>query len=50
VGKDANLLIHEASMADDQAEMAMMKAHSTVGQAIDIGRKYAQLSVYNVLR
>lgn len=28
-------------MADDEAEMAMIKAHSTVGQAIDIGRKYA---------
>jgi ribonuclease BN (tRNA processing enzyme) len=40
-GKDAKLLIHEATMADDEAEMAMIKAHSTVGQAIDIGRKYA---------
>ena len=39
VGKDANLLIHEATMADDQAELARIKAHSTVGQAIDIGKK-----------
>lgn len=39
VGKNAKLLIHEATMADDQAEMAEMKAHSTVGQAIEIGRK-----------
>ena len=39
VGKDAKLLIHEATMADDQAELARIKAHSTVGQAIDIGRK-----------
>ena len=38
-GINAKLLIHEATMADDQAEMARMKAHSTVGQAIDIGRK-----------
>jgi ribonuclease Z len=38
-GKGANLLIHEATMADDQAEMARTKAHSTVGEAIEIGRK-----------
>ena len=50
VGKDAKLLIHEATMADDQAEMARMKAHSTVGQAIDIGRKYVPLYAYNVHR
>jgi len=42
VGRNANLLIHEATMADDQAEMAMVKAHSTVGQAIEIGRKYVE--------
>lgn len=42
VGRNANLLIHEATMADDQAEMAMIKAHSTVGQAIEIGRKYVR--------
>ena len=29
-------------MADDQAEMARVKAHSTVGQAIEIGRKCVQ--------
>ena len=39
-GMNARLLIHEATMADDQVEMAKMKFHSTVGQAIDIGRKY----------
>ena len=27
-------------MGDDQAEMAKIKAHSTVGQAIDIGRRF----------
>ena len=42
VGKDAKLLIHEATMADDQAELARIKAHSTVGQAMDIGRKCVQ--------
>lgn len=41
VGMNAKLLIHEATMGDDQAEMARLKAHSTVGQAIDIGKKYA---------
>ena len=40
VGMNAKLLIHEATMADDQVEMARLKAHSTVGQAIGIGRKY----------
>jgi hypothetical protein len=38
-GRDATLLIHEATMADDQVEMAKKKAHSTLGQAIDIGRR-----------
>ena len=47
-GKDANLLIHEATMADDQAELAKTKAHSTVGQAIDIGRKYVSPSTCNL--
>jgi len=40
-GENATLLIHESTMADDQAEMAAAKMHSTVGQAIDIGRRYA---------
>ena len=48
VGKGAKLLIHEATMADDQAELASIKAHSTVGQAIEIGKKYVPLSAYNV--
>ena len=38
-GRNATLRIHEATMADDQEEMAGQKAHSTCGQAIDIGRK-----------
>ena len=48
MGRDANLLIHEATMADDQAELAKIKAHSTVGQAIDIGRKYVSSSLYKL--
>lgn len=39
-GENATLLIHESTMADDQAEMATAKMHSTVGQAIEIGRRY----------
>lgn len=38
-GRNATLLIHEATMADDQVDMAKKKAHSTFGQAIDIGRR-----------
>lgn len=38
-GKDATVLIHEATMGDDEAELALAKAHSTFGQAIDIGRR-----------
>ena len=40
-GENATLLIHESTMADDQAEMAAAKMHSTVGQAIEIGRRYS---------
>lgn len=38
-GKDATLLIHEATLEDEQAEMARAKGHSTFGQAIEIGRR-----------
>lgn len=44
-GENATLLIHESTMADDQAEMAAAKMHSTVGQAIEIGRRYAHFFV-----
>jgi ribonuclease Z len=39
-GQGATLLIHEATMADDQVEMARAKGHSTFGQAVGIGRRY----------
>ncbi|THH10213.1 hypothetical protein EW146_g8446 [Bondarzewia mesenterica] len=39
-GDGATLLIHEATMGDDQQDMAHQKAHSTVSQAISIGRQY----------
>ncbi|WFC99467.1 ribonuclease Z [Malassezia yamatoensis] len=33
-GKNATVLIHEATMQDDQQELAKAKGHSTIGQAI----------------
>lgn len=42
-GKDATLLIHEATLEDDKPEMALAKGHSTFSQAIDVGRKYVPL-------
>lgn len=39
-GRGATLLIHEATMADDQEDMAKHKGHSTFGQAITIGKRY----------
>lgn len=36
-GKGATLLIHEATLADDEPEMAAAKQHSTMGQAIQVG-------------
>ncbi|KAF8159401.1 hypothetical protein B0H34DRAFT_703302 [Crassisporium funariophilum] len=38
-GKGVTVLIHEATMGDDEADMAKRKSHSTVGQAIDIGKR-----------
>ncbi|KAE9395582.1 hypothetical protein BT96DRAFT_922720 [Gymnopus androsaceus JB14] len=37
-GQGASVLIHEATMTDDQEQMAAQKAHSTVGQAITIDK------------
>ncbi|WWD21385.1 hypothetical protein CI109_105870 [Kwoniella shandongensis] len=39
VGKDATLLIHEATLEDDKPEVAAVKGHSTFSQAIDIGKR-----------
>jgi len=41
VGAGATLLIHEATMGDDQEEMARAKAHSTISQAIDVAKRQA---------
>lgn len=39
LGKDSQLLIHEATMEDELAEDALAKMHSTVSQAIEQGHK-----------
>lgn len=36
-GKGATLLIHEATLEDDKADLAIEKGHSTFSQAIDVG-------------
>ncbi|GJJ16137.1 hypothetical protein Clacol_010417 [Clathrus columnatus] len=38
-GRHATLLIHEATLGDDQKEMAEAKGHSTIGQAIEVGKR-----------
>ncbi|KAK4685904.1 ribonuclease Z, partial [Tremellales sp. Uapishka_1] len=38
-GKNATLLIHEATLEDDKPEMAEAKGHSTFSQAIDVGKR-----------
>lgn len=37
--KNATVLIHEATMGDDQEDMAKRKGHSTIGQALEVGKK-----------
>ena len=38
-GKGSTVVIHEATMNDNERELAAQKAHSTVGQAIEIAEK-----------
>ncbi|KAI5990363.1 hypothetical protein EDC04DRAFT_1379969 [Pisolithus marmoratus] len=45
-GQNATLLIHEATMANDEADKTRAKMHCTVGQAIDIGKK---MNAYSTL-
>lgn len=39
LGKDSDLLIHEATMEDELAAEAVIKMHSTTSQAISIGQQ-----------
>lgn len=39
IGQNSDVLIHEATMEDDLTKEARIKMHSTVSQAIDIGRR-----------
>ncbi|XP_044272419.1 ribonuclease Z, mitochondrial isoform X2 [Tribolium madens] len=39
LGKNSDLLIHEATMEDELAAEAVIKMHSTTSQAIEIGRR-----------
>jgi len=38
-GKDAALLIHEATFEDDLQDEAVLKKHSTTGEALEIGKQ-----------
>ena len=40
MGKNTTLLIHKATIADEEAEKARAKMHSTVGHAVEIGKQY----------
>lgn len=37
--KDVTLMIHEATMADDEKSLASAKKHSTISDALDTGRR-----------
>lgn len=43
-GDGASLLIHEATFGDGQEELAHAKAHSTIGQAINVAKQWAMQS------
>lgn len=39
IGQNSDVLIHEATMEDDLLKEAKIKMHSTVSQAIDVGKR-----------
>ncbi|KAL1915603.1 uncharacterized protein VTP21DRAFT_6727 [Calcarisporiella thermophila] len=45
-GKDATLLLHEATLEDEMVQEALAKRHSTVSEAIDVARR---MNAKNVL-
>jgi ribonuclease Z len=46
IGKDATLLIHEATFGDRELDAALDKMHSTTSEAIDIGRRMNAKNVF----
>lgn len=38
-GLNATLLIHEATMGDEEEELALKKRHSTMSQAIEVAKR-----------
>lgn len=45
IGKNADVLIHEATFEDGKENEAIAKKHSTIGEAISIGRKMQTKSI-----
>ena len=40
---DVTLMIHEATMGDEEEQLAIQKKHSTFSQALDVGFKYVHV-------
>jgi ribonuclease Z len=43
-GQNSDLLIHEATFEDSMLQEAIDKRHSTIGEAIDVGKRFMQLT------
>ena len=46
LGQDATLLIHEATLADNELDSAIEKMHSTTSEAIDVGRRMKAQNIF----
>jgi ribonuclease Z len=46
LGRDATLLIHEATLADHELEAALDKMHSTTSEAIDVGKRMNAANIF----
>ncbi|KAJ6031715.1 hypothetical protein N7540_002447 [Penicillium herquei] len=45
IGQDSTVLIHEATFEDDMVGSALAKRHSTMGEALEVGRRMGAQSV-----
>jgi ribonuclease Z len=45
-GQGSTLMIHEATLEDDKPEVAKEKGHSTLSQAILVGRRSVQFTCF----